>query len=131
MEPEAGAGRDAPAAMGEIRFAGENLSHKGHIATHRGRRKEGVARRGRLTGTVRPTLDTGSGARAGRREQGREQGCSRCYGLAVAPEAAASAVAHYLGEGPVAGRDERPRSSAWDERKEEARAGMRTHLWAA
>ena len=46
-----------------------------------------------------PYLGAGSGARAGRREQGREQGCSRCYGLAVAPEAAASAVAHYLGPG--------------------------------
>ena len=45
-------------------------------------------------------------------EQQHEQGCSRCYGLAVAPEAAASAVAHYLGNGSVVGRDERPRSSA-------------------
>jgi len=42
--------------MGEIRFAGENLSHKRSHRTHRGRRKEGVARRGGSSGTVRPTI---------------------------------------------------------------------------
>jgi len=65
----------------------------------RGNDTLGFSGRGRLTGDGSPYLRAGSGARAGRREQGREQGCSCCYGLAVAPEAAASAVAHYLGPG--------------------------------
>ena len=98
MEPEAGAGRDAPAAMGEIRFAGENLSHKRSHRTHRVSREDELEEEAAHRDGS-PYLGAGSGARAGRREQGREQGCSRCYGLAVAPEAAASAVARYLGNG--------------------------------
>jgi len=53
MEPEAGAGRDAPAAMGEMRLATKD--HIDHI-DHDG---EMYWKKRRLTGTVRPTFGPG------------------------------------------------------------------------